>query len=265
VARYAFGPHGPGPGLADHAPRLFDIARAYRRDPSIAERLARERVAGTVDAALAHAELGRMFDALGDPYRARLEWQAAVDSSSEPAFELGLALAAARAGDAPAAMVFGTKAAAACGDPVSAWTRLARTLEERGLHVDALAVARSAMELAGRMGLAHAVDVAIEASRALGREAQARALEGQRAQLPRGPRDIQDALAAHGAHPTAETVARLWVVSRSHSQDVATRSALMTATLPGDPRREQLIGELVELAGATAEETAFSAVRALAP
>src|SRR5205823_2572339 len=87
----------------------------------------------------------------------------AVDATPDVEYVRGLALAAARGGDAPAAAVFATRAAAASGDPVVVWIALARALEETGLHVDALAAARSALELANRATIGDALDVASRA------------------------------------------------------------------------------------------------------
>ena len=103
--------------LAAPSDELRAIAAAYAHDPLVADRLARDAVAGAVDAAVAHAMIGALFDALGDPARARAAWQAAVDASPEPAFLRGLAEAEAHQGDGDAAMIAATTAAAASGDP----------------------------------------------------------------------------------------------------------------------------------------------------
>src|SRR6185436_11931608 len=121
---------------------LRAIAVAYRRDPAIAERLGRDGVAGATDAAAMHATLGALFDALGDPARARAEWQAAVDASPEPRFVRGLAEAQARQGDPDAALISATTAAAASGDAAVVWTSVARLLALAGKYVHALEAAR---------------------------------------------------------------------------------------------------------------------------
>src|SRR5205823_4202455 len=140
---------------------LEAIALAFRRDPSVGERHARDFVAESIDSALAHAAIGALLDALGDPGRSRIEWQAAVDGSAEPLFVRGLAEAAAAGGDGSAAAVFATTAAAAWGDPAVVFLSVARVLEDRDLHVDALQIARNALELAGPETRAAALDVAI--------------------------------------------------------------------------------------------------------
>ena len=270
AARYALARTAPG-ASHDVAP-VVAIATAFARDPAIAERLGRELVARAPDAALAHATLGALFDALGDPARARAAWQAAVDGSPEPAFVRGLAEAAARGGDGPAALVFATRAAAAWGDPAVVWTSAARALVDSGQQVDGLTAARNALDLAGPEVLPDALDVAIAASLALGRQAQADALRVQRAQLaPLGTRahtvdaDVVTALAAHRERPTAGTVARLWVVSRTYPRDVEARAALVGALAPDDARRATVIAELVALAGDRDPRRALAAVGALLP
>src|SRR5439155_17018970 len=87
---------------------LYRVALAFARDPAVADRHALDLVAASIDDAAAHAALGALFDALGDPARARTHWHAAVDASAEPAFVRGLAEATARAGDGAAALVFAT-------------------------------------------------------------------------------------------------------------------------------------------------------------
>ena len=255
AARYAHAHVAGAPAEA----ALAAIAAAYRRDPAVAERFARELVDASPDAAAAHAALGALYDALGDPGRARASWQAAVDASDEPAFERGLALAAARGGDGPASAVFATAAAAAWGDPAAVWLDLARELERGGRHVDALAAARSAIELADADTLPPALDVAIAASQALGR-GQAVTLAAIRRRFPPPPGDATEALAAIRALPTTVTIARAWVVSRDHPRDVALRGALVHALDADDPRRAAASAELVGLAGDPDGDLALGAV-----
>jgi tetratricopeptide (TPR) repeat protein len=255
---------------------LSQIATAFARDPAIAERLGRDFVASATDAALAHAMLGALFDALGDPARARAAWHAAVDASPEPAFMRGLAETTARAGDGSAALVFATHAAAASGDPAVVWAAIARALVRSGQHVEALTAARSAIDLAGPEVLPHALDVAVAASRALGRAAQADALTMQRARLdrtattpaapdapPAPATEAQAALAAHREEPTASTIARLWVASRAAPRDIELRAALLDALEPDDPRHATITTELISLAGDPDPDRAFAAVTAL--
>jgi tetratricopeptide (TPR) repeat protein len=246
---------------------LAPIAVAYLRDGAIADRLARDLVAASVDAAVASATLGALFDALGDASRARAAWQDAATQSPEPAFQRGLAEAIGRTGEGPAALVIGTQAAAAWGDPAVVWNGVTAALLDAKQYVDALGAARSALELAGPDDLPRSLDLAIEASRALGRTAQAEAMVLQRAQLaPRGRAVDADALAAladHRTNPTASTVATLWVVSRRYPRDIELRATLIGALDTDDPRRATLVTELIALAGDDDPSRAYAAATAL--
>ncbi len=250
---------------------LRAIAIAYVRDPAIADRLGREAVAGATDAAAMHATLGALFDALGDPARARAAWQAAIDGSPEPAFLRGLAEAQARQGDPDAALITATTAAAASGDPAVVWTGVARALDGAGKYVHALDAARSAIDLSGPEALAAALEVAISASQALGRQDQAAALAEQRARIAQGksvpgdtdPTDGAAALEAYKRHASGSTIARLWVASRWNPRDVELRAALLGATTPDDARHAVITGELVDLAGDRDPAVRRAAVAAL--
>ena len=243
---------------------LRAIVGAYVRDPLIADRLGRDAVASAVDAAATHAILAALFDALGDPARARAAWQAAVDASPEPGFLAGLAEAQARQGDGDAALITAASAAAASGDPGVVWTRVAGALTGSGRYVHALDAARSAIDLSGPETLASALEVASAASRALGRDAQAATLIAQRSHLGPGlgarhapgaaaidtdPTDAQGALDAFQHDATTATIARLWTASRWNPRDVALRVALLHAIAADDLRRAELTAELVDLAG----------------
>jgi Tfp pilus assembly protein PilF len=246
---------------------LRAIVAAYRRDPLIADRLGRDAVASAVDAAAMHATLGALFDALGDPARARASWQAAVDASSEPAFVRGLAEAQARQGDADAALITATSAAAASGDPAIIWSAIARALAEAGKYVHALQAVRSAIDLSGAEALPSALAIAISASRALGRDAQAASLTRQLARIapdqgelaPDDPADARaradsdatnarTALASFRENASGATVARLWIAARWNPRNVEVRAALLAAIAIDDPRRGVIIRELVDLA-----------------
>jgi tetratricopeptide (TPR) repeat protein len=246
---------------------LLPIAAAYRRDPAIADRLARDLVDRSVDAAAGNASVGALFDALGDPARARAHWQAAVDASPEPQLLRGLAESTAHTGDGPAALVFGTKAAASSGDPAVVWTAVAAALLDANQLPDSLTASRSALDLAGPDMLPAALDTAIAASRALGRTQQADALLVQRAQLaPRKKTDdteLRSALAEHRDHPNASTVARLWVASRTNPRDIEARAVLLDELEPDDPRRQVIVDELLVLAGDPDPTRAVAAAHAL--
>jgi hypothetical protein len=254
-------------GTPAPAATLVSIAAAYRRDPAIADRLARDLVDRSVDNAAGNAVAGALFDALRDPARARLYWQAAVDASPEPAFLRGLAEASAHTGDGPAAIVFATTAAASSGDPAVVWTAVAADLLEANQLPDALTASRSALDLAGPDVLPLALDITIAASRAIGRTQQADALLLQRAQLaPRKKTDdtpLLAALAAHRERPTASTTADLWVASRSLPRDIESRAILLTALDADDPRRQVITDELLLLAGDPDPSRALAAAHAL--
>lgn len=252
------------------ADELHAVAVAYRRDPLIADRLGRDLVVTAVDAATGHAALGALFDALGDPARARASWQAAVDASAEPAFVRGLAEAMARQGDGDAALIAATGAAAASGDPAVVWLAVARGLAGAGRYVAALDAARAAIELAGPDVLAAALDVAITASHALGRAAQVAALAAQRARIAgvaepidSDPTDPRAALAAHQRSPDAASLSRLWLAARWNPRDVALRAELVAGLPADDARRTAIIAELIELAGDRDPEVRRAVVAAL--
>jgi tetratricopeptide (TPR) repeat protein len=258
---------GPESGLWDPSRPRAPVDDNSSTPAAVADRRARDAISSSVDAAAASAAIGALFDALGDAKRARAAWQDAANASPEPAFLRGRAEAIARAGDGPAALVYGNEAAAAWGDPAVVWTSIAAGLLDTGRAVEAMEAARYALELAGPDELPRALDLAIEASRTLGRPAQADAMVLQRAQLaPRGRAADADAIAAlaeHEARPTASTMARLWVVSRAHPRDLELRVALFDALGDGDPRRATIERELIELAGDESSARAYAAASAL--
>ena len=261
-ARIVYGPD---------AAALRRVVDGYLRDPAIGDRLALDVIAEAEDAAAARAAFGALFDALGDPGRARVAWQAAVDASPEPLHLRGLAEAMARANDPDAAIIIGTTAAAAWGDPAIVWIGLARTLERVGRHQHALEAARSAIDLAGQDLLDDALAVAIDASRALGRTEQADALAQRRAKISPvaaaerddDPTDASAALAELRRRPTASVVARMWVASRWNPREVAIRASLLAAIPGDDPRRGVIEAELVGLASDRDPEVGRAAVAAL--
>jgi len=257
--------------LPNDAATLASIAGAYERDPSVAERLGRDFVAQATDGALGHATLGALFDALGDRKRARAEWQRAVEGSNEPAFVRGLAEAAGREGDGPAALVFATTAGAAWGDPAVVWNSVAAALLLANQYVEALTAVRTALDLAGPDELARTLELGILASRALKRDAQADAFTVKRTEVilarTHGPNpadaEAVEALAAHSARPTAVTTARLWVAARSNPRNLEIRVALLEALDRDDVRRQAVVRDLLELTGDESSVRALAAVAAL--
>lgn len=241
---------------------LEAIAVAYARDPAIADRLARELVATSVDAAVGHAALGALFDALGDPARARAAWQGAVDASpSEVALQRGLASALARANDPDAALVVATGASAASGDPAVVWLEIARALHGVGHHVHALDAVRFAIELAGPAVYVPALDVAIAANRALGRGAQIAMLEERRAAS--GLVRIGTARVHDPTDATSDDAERIWIASRWQPRNIALRAALIARHPASDIRHRLAITELIALAADEDVELARAAVRAI--
>jgi tetratricopeptide (TPR) repeat protein len=272
VARYVAG--RTGAAGADDEAAFVELARAFDRDPAIAERLGREYVARSVDAALAHAAVGAAFEALGDPRLARIEWQAAADG--DPGFAAGLAEAIARAGDGDAALVAVAAGAAGSGDPAPVLVLVAHALLDAKRPIEAIAAARSAIDLAGPEALAPALDVAIAASHVAKRDAQADSLLARRATLAPplslaalpfdDPTDAASAYDALGHSPTAGAeAARAWVAAAWNPRAVPLRVALLGALPATDPRRPTIIAELVELAGAPDGdfEAALRAARAV--
>lgn len=253
--------------------RAAEVLATYRANPARSDRVVADLVAQSPDTAYAQASFGALFDALGDPARARAAWQAAVDGSpGEVAFVAGLAEAAARGNDPDAALIHATIAAAASGDPATVWIAVARALEGVGKHVHALEAARNAVDLAGAETLGPALDLALASSRALGRDAQVADLIERRRLAPvpvrvdRGgddPTDGPSALAASARAPGVVTAARMWIASRWNPRDVELRSALLAAIAPDDPRRATIVTELVALAGDRDQWVARSAIVAL--
>ena len=253
------------------AAALRGVVDAYHRDPTAADRVAIDVTRRAVDAAIAYAALGTLYVAIGDPARARKAWQAAVDSSPDPEFLRGLAEAIARVHDPDAALIAATTAAAASGDPATVWNAVAKALLGTGEARHALEAGRSAIDLASSEALVEALDIAIDASRALERVDQVDAMLVRRARLGPAiarerdgdPTSAGSALAEFRQSPTASAVARLWVASRWNSRDVAIRGALRGATSADDPRHDVVVAELVALASDRDPDVGRAAVAAL--
>jgi hypothetical protein len=247
-------------------PELLVVARAFRRDPTIAARLGRELVGRSIDRAVGQAAVGALFDALGDPARARTMWLGASEDSDDAAIVTDYACAVARTSDGDAALVAGASAAAASGDPAVTWLQIGHALMRGGRALDVITAMRSAIDLAGANALAEALELAIEASRRVGRDAQADRLAAQRAQLLPPPVDPVERvevgrLARHD--PDASMLAAAWVATRADPGDIALRAALVVALERDDVRRQTIIDELVARAGDRDPERALTAVLAL--
>ena len=166
------------------AAALAGVVVGYARDPALADRRAEELAATAIDVAVAGRALGRLFAALDDPARARAWWQRAFDASGEdPAIALGLAVAMADAGDPPAGLQLAIRAAAGSGDASATLVRAARGFAAAGETLDALALARQAIELSAPGDEDAAAGLAAALLGALGRSRDA-AEVGALAALP---------------------------------------------------------------------------------
>ena len=244
---------------------LRAVAREFRRDPAVAARLARELVGRSIDRAIGQAAVGALFDALADPARARALWLGASEDSDDAAIVASSACAMARAGDGDAALVAGATAAAASGDPALTWIRIGHALMRGDRTTDVLTAMRSALDLAGANALVEALELAITASRRLGRADQAQELAARRALLlPPPVEDAGEMRELLGRHePGAWALASAWVTTRDHPRDVALRAALVAALERDDVRRQTIVDELVVLAGERDPELALTATLAL--
>ncbi|MFT3699701.1 MAG: hypothetical protein QM831_41515 [Kofleriaceae bacterium] len=245
---------------------LRAVAHAFREDPAIADRKANTLVDHAADAALAHAALGALFDALGDPARARAFWLAASEESNEAPILAGYAESAARAGDGDAALVIASSAAAASGDPAATYVDIARALLRGNRSIDALTASKLGLDLAGSNTLIALLDLAIKCSNIVGRTDQATALAARRAPL-------HPAIEKHEARDllmreletasNASTLAAAWVATRDDPYEVEMRAALLHLLEPDDSRRAQLERELTGIASLRDQDRALSAVLAL--
>jgi hypothetical protein len=267
TAKHAFDPRPELAGTGITYDEIIGVAQAFARDPAIAERLGRELVGKAVDRALGEVVVGALFDALGDPARARTAWLAASADSDEPAIVAGYAAAAAREGDGDAALVIATGAAAASGDPAATWIDVARALLRGHRPVDALTAMRTAMDLAGANTLAPTLDLAIEASQETGRSEQAERLAAERAKLSPPPighaAERVELAEIRRPSPNASVIAAAWVATRTAVDDIELRAALLAALEHDDPRRATLVYELITLAADPDPDRGLSAALAL--
>lgn len=212
---------------------LTDVARAYRRDPALADRRAEAVAAGAIDLAVIAPRLARTFALLGDPARARAWWQRGFDASpEEPALALGLALAAAATGDGPAALQLVIRAAAGSGDAAATLYAAARGLAAAGLTLDALTLARQAIEQAAPGDEDAPADLAAALLRQLGRDRNA-AEVARLVALP-GTGDLSDIdveAARLAAAPPPQALARWVALARASDPAVAARAVTALAAI----------------------------------
>ena len=136
---------------------LAALTRAFRRDAALADRVAEDLAARSVDVAVIGPAIAERFAALGDPARAVAWWRRAVASSPrDVTVRAGLVRALAAAGDPDAAVQELTTVAAGSGDAAAALLAGARALADAGEDLAALEPAKLALELTPP-GDAHAV------------------------------------------------------------------------------------------------------------
>jgi hypothetical protein len=177
---------GPGEGAARTANGLARVARAYLRDPALADRLAGEFVERAHAVGQRGPLLVELFARLGDPARAsRWAERTSASSPDHASYLLVAGLAAAAAGDSARADVFFVRGAAASGDAGAASLVAARGFLAASRPLPALTAARRAFDLTapGEPEHAAAVDAAARALDLLGRGRDA---AGLRARLPAG-------------------------------------------------------------------------------
>jgi hypothetical protein len=184
-----FDPHRmalPDRAGADMVGGLSRVARAYLRDPALADRLAGELADGAVALGARGPLLVELFARLGDPARA-WSWAERVNASSRDhaPYLLLAGMAAAAAGDSPRADIFFIRGAAASGDGGAASLLAARGFLAAARPLPALTAARRAFDLTapGEPEHASAIDAAARALDLLGRDREATALRGR---LPAG-------------------------------------------------------------------------------
>jgi hypothetical protein len=153
-------------GALQQRAALRAIAAAHRRDAALGDRRAADFAAEAADRVPRALALADLYDALGDPARAR-RWAEAAHRASpgELATARRLVAALARAGDPDAAAVVLVGAAAASGDPGAALVEAAGELAP-GAPVHALDVLKLALQLIapGQRGPALALVASIEAA-----------------------------------------------------------------------------------------------------
>ena len=150
------------------------------------------------------------------------------------------------------------------------WLSVARALDDVGHHVEALAAARSAIDLAGPETIAPALDVAIAASRALGRAAQVESLTAQRALVAQRTAHGDADEAARGARGASRSYPTRrprrgcgWCRARIPRDLELTRRARAARSRPTIRAAATLDAELVALAGDRDPDRASAAVLAL--
>ena len=221
---------------------LLAVARAYRREPVVADRLGADLVASQVDEAAGHAALGALFDALGDPARARAHGRPrstrapsrrSCAGSPRPSRVPGRWRRGADLRDPGRRRV---------GRPGRGLDRRRRRARGVGAHVDAEACAH-ARSTSPAPSCCRARSTSRSRRARLGRRVAGRARCGpsargsNRRRGRREPTDPAAAIVAYRTLPTAGAIARMWVAARANPADLEVRLALLAALLQDDPRR----------------------------
>jgi len=129
-------------------PALDAIVSAYRVDPALADRRAREFADGNVYGAREAAALAELFFRLGDPGRAHAWTEALVLMAPElPGSQIAAGLGNALVGDVDRADLFFTAAAAASGDAGAVWALAANAYRRMGQSLAAVDAGRRAVGL----------------------------------------------------------------------------------------------------------------------
>jgi tetratricopeptide (TPR) repeat protein len=125
-----------------------DLANATSEPgPATSETRMQQWVDRQLDGAEAAAVLAEWLYIHQQHAAAQRWWQRAVDSSPDPWYAQGLAVAAAANSDAPAAMLWAQRGAAAWGDPAAALLEVALALAAAKQHPEALTLLRQALAL----------------------------------------------------------------------------------------------------------------------
>ncbi|HUH05908.1 MAG TPA: hypothetical protein VML75_28155 [Kofleriaceae bacterium] len=238
-------------------PALDALARAYERDPSMADRLAGDYADGAPAIAERGPAIASLFARLGDPARA-LDWWEAVARSSphHPRYQLALAQAAAAAGDPTRAMVHATRAASRSGDAGMTYRTMTRTLLAHDAPAEAMLAARSALSLSAPAERVEVLALVERAAQALGRGDEAEAARGARdAIVHGGPREAGAAAATVAVAVPLEgawapdRVEELTAAAAWNPFDLEVRRRLLLRHLgPDDPRFGDRVAELVGMA-----------------
>lgn len=251
------------------------IARAFAREPAVADRLAREYAGGTVAAGARSPLLAALFAGLGDPVRA-LRWAevALEESPAHPPYLFAVAAYAASSGDLARAEVHFTSAAAADGDPGASALAAARLFLALARPLEAVQMGRRALDLTAPGADIPVLEVLRAAATELGRAgdaaaiterlaARTRALPAEVPALAGAATDRDWAIEQAAAAEPAAALALLREAAAWNPGDVAVRAALLDRLDPGDPEAAAVAAQLLAIALSSGRATAIAAYRVL--